>query len=160
VAVDTRSGARRDPLSAFRFLVEVSGIVTGGFTEVTGLQSELETFDYREGGRNEFVHRLAGPVRYPSNLVLRRGLVTPELWNWYQASAAGRIERAHVSVLMLDAARESAWRWSFIDAYPIRWLGPDLRASSSMVAVEAVELTHRGVDPHESGPGGPGVPEA
>ena len=36
--------------------------------------AELEVHDYREGGVNEYVHRLPGPVRYPSNLTLRRGL--------------------------------------------------------------------------------------
>lgn len=142
---------RSDPFGAFTFLVEVRGIVEGGFTEVTGLASELETIDYREGGENGFVHRLAGPVRYQSNLTLRRGLASTELWDWYRDAAAGTITRAHVSVLLLDPTLATGWRWSFVDAYPVRWTGPDLRAQSAAVAVEALELAHRGIAAQESG---------
>jgi phage tail-like protein len=140
------------PFTSFRFLVEVKGIVEGGFAEVTGLQSELETFDYREGGRNDFVHRLAGPVRYPTNLTLRRGIAAAELWNWYAEAASGNVVRGNVSVLLVDPAQDESWRWSFVDAYPVRWTGPELRASANTVAVEAVELAHRGLDLQESGP--------
>jgi phage tail-like protein len=143
--------SRTDPYLAYTFRVEIDGIVEGGFSEVTGLQSELETFDYREGGRNDYVHRLAGPVRYPQNLVLRRGLASSSLWDWYSDAAAGNIRRASAAVLLCDASGETVWRWSFTDAYPVRWTGPDLRAASAAVAVEAVELAHRGLADSESG---------
>jgi len=60
-------GDRKDPYLAFDFLVEIEGLVVGGFTDVTGLQREVEVQDYREGGVNEYVHKLWGPTRYPSN---------------------------------------------------------------------------------------------
>jgi hypothetical protein len=31
-------GARRDPYTAFNFMVEIEGLVAGGFSEVGGLQ--------------------------------------------------------------------------------------------------------------------------
>jgi len=148
-------GLRTDPYGAFSFRVEVDGILEGGFSEVTGLQSELEVQDYREGGRNDFVHRIAGPVRYPSNLVLRRGLASGALWEWYAAAARGAIVRAAVAVIVCDASGGPAWRWSFIDAYPVRWFGPELRATSAAVAVESVELVHCGLQGSESGALGP-----
>ena len=70
-------GIRNDPYLGFNFLVEIEGLVVGGFSEVTGLQIETVLETYREGGVNEFEHKLAGPTRYPSNLILKRGL-TPE----------------------------------------------------------------------------------
>ena len=59
---------RLDPYLGFRFLVEIQGLIVAGFSEVGGLQAEIETFEYREGGLNDYAHHLPGPVRYP-NLV-------------------------------------------------------------------------------------------
>ena len=138
--------ARVDPYLAFAFLVEVEGVASAGFHEVTGLTAELEVLDYREGGVNEYVHRLPGPARYPSNLVLRRGVTDAvELWEWWLSATQGRIERRNVSVLMLGRERNVVRRWSFVGAYPVRWVGPELRAGSPAVALEAFELAHRGL---------------
>jgi len=139
-------GARTDPYGAFRFLVELEGLVVGGFTEVTGLSVELEGEPFREGGVNAYMQRLAGPARHPSNLVLRRGMTDADaLWSWHAAAAAGRVRRRNGSIVLLDAAGDEAWRWNVRDALPVRWVGPELRAGQAVVAVEALELVHRGI---------------
>jgi phage tail-like protein len=139
-------GDRRDPYLGFNFLVEIEGLVVGGFSEVSGLQIEVEVQDYREGGLNEYVHRLAGPTRYPSNLVLERGLTDSDmLWRWHQHVTRGVVERKNGSIVLLDSAREEKWRWNFVGAYPVRWVGPDLRAGTAEAAVETLELVHRGL---------------
>ena len=35
--------------------------------------------------------------------------------------------------------------WDFKEAFPVKWTGPDLRADSGSVAIESVELAHRGL---------------
>jgi phage tail-like protein len=138
--------ARVDPYLAFSFLVELDGLAAGGFSEVSGLAAELEVLDYREGGVNEYVHRLAGPVRHPSNLTLRRGLTADgDLWDWWSDTASGRVRRRNASILLLAADRSIARRWDVVGAYPVRWSGPDLRAEGALVAIEALELAHRGI---------------
>src|SRR2546422_11337395 len=84
-------GARSDPFLAFNFVVEVQSLVLGGFSDVTGLQKEIEVQDYREGGVNDYIHKLSGPARYPSNLVLKRGLTDIDLWNWHERSEERRV---------------------------------------------------------------------
>ncbi|MEW6572480.1 MAG: phage tail protein [Bacillota bacterium] len=139
------AGARKDPFAAFRFQVEVTGLIVGGFTEVSGLQVETETEEYREGGVNDYVHKLPKVTKYPV-LVLKRGLTDADaLWNWHQEVVAGRINRKSGSVIMLDEAGNELWRWTFRDAYPAKWTGPEFRGDSSTVAVETVELVHRGI---------------
>lgn len=139
-------GDRRDPYFSLRFLVEIEGLVVGGFSEVSGLQAEVEVESYREGGENEYVHQLPGPTRYPQNLILRRGLTELDtLWAWHQDVRRGVIRRRNGSIVLLDAAGGEAWRWSFVGAYPVRWTGPELRAGASEVAVETLELVHRGL---------------
>src|SRR4051794_34713372 len=127
-------------------MVEVDGLASAGFHEVSGLQAELEVLDYREGGVNAYAHRLPGPARYPSNLVLRRGVTDDEdLWDWWWEASQGNVERRNLSVLLLGADRDVVRRWSFADAYPVRWIGPELRAGTGAVALEALELAHRGL---------------
>lgn len=139
-------GIRSDPYLSARFLVEIEGILMAGFQEVTGMQVETETEDYREGGVNEYVHRLAGPTRYPQNLVLKKGLTDLEdLWEWHQDVVRGRIVRRNGTILLLDRAGLPAMWWDFTDAYPVKWSGPEFRAEQGAVAVEQLELVHRGI---------------
>jgi phage tail-like protein len=139
-------GKRTDPYLSFNFLVEIEGVVTGGFSEVTGLQAETEIKEYREGGLNEYMHRLAGPTRYASNLVLKRGLTDADtLLKWHQEVTQGTVNRKNGSIVLLDVAGGETWRWNFIQAYPVKWIGPSLRGNASEVAVETLEMAHNGI---------------
>ncbi len=143
-------GLRFDPFMAFNFVVEIEGLILGGFSEVTGLQVETEVQDYREGGQNEFVHKLPGPARYPQNLVLKRGLTGgltggSTLWLWHQAIIRGDIDRRNGTIYLLNRrGLPIAW-WDFLRAYPVRWSGPEFRADSSTIAFETIELAHQGI---------------
>jgi phage tail-like protein len=140
------TGDRNDPYMAFNFWVQLGGLVAGGFSEVSGLQAEIEVESYREGGLNWFVHRLAGPVRASPNLVLKRGLIDVDLlWPWYASVALGKIVPQNGTILLLDSERQPVKGWTFFLAYPVKWIGPQLRAASSTVAVETLELVHHGL---------------
>lgn len=143
-------GVRLDPYLSCNFLVEIEGLVVGGFSEVSGLEVKIEVTTYREGGLNDMVHHLPGPASYP-NLVLKRGLIDANLLlPWIEAVARGTIERKNGAILLLDNAHQVRMQWIFKGAYPVRWAGPDLRAHAAEVAMETLELAHRGL----SRPGG------
>jgi phage tail-like protein len=140
------TGDRKDPLLGFNFGVEVDGMLVAGFSEVSGLQSEAEVQEYREGGVNEYIHKRAGPVKYSTNLVLKRGISDAAgLWSWYSDVAQGKIQRKTVSIVLMDSSCEEKQRWNFQRAYPVKWTGPGLRAAAAEVAVETVELVHEGL---------------
>ena len=137
-------GLRPDPLMSFRFLVMVEGVVFGGFSEVTGLQGEVDVLELEEGGENGFVHKLPGRAKF-GNLTLRRGVVTTELWRWFALVASGRPVRRTLSVVVLPGAQAAIpERFVFEKALPVRWCGPELRAEQSGVAMETVEIAHHG----------------
>jgi phage tail-like protein len=139
-------GARKDPLPDYNFAVEIEGLVAGGFSEVSGLEVELELQDYREGGVNGFIHKRAGPAKYASNLVLKRGITDVKiLWNWYWDVVQGTVDRKNVSILLMDDSGEEKRRWNFAGAYPVKWTGPSLNAKNNEVAIEALELVHNGL---------------
>jgi len=138
-------GVRTDPFRAFNFLVEIEGILAGGFSECSGLEVETEPYDYREGGCNEFVHRFAGPTKYPP-LVLKHGLTFLDgLWTWHQSVVHEKIERKNGTIYLLNKQQMPILWWDFKQAFPLKWKGPDFRADSGTVAVESVELAHRGL---------------
>jgi len=139
------SDLRVDPYQAANFVIEIEGLLAGGFSDCSGLQIEIEMHEYREGGQNEFVHRFAGATKHPL-LVLKHGLSPIDgLWGWLQDVAAGNIRRRNGTIYLLNNRQAPIMTWHFREALPLRWSGPDLRASSAAVAFESVELAHRGI---------------
>ena len=137
----------RDPFASFLFKVEIDGITQAGFSECSGLQAETEFDEIREGGLNEYVHRLPKRTKYVP-LTLKRGLTdSDELWNWYQdVVGPGGFKRKRISVILVSAADQTKekWRRTFDKAYPVKWVGPEMKADSSAVAIETLEFVHHG----------------
>src|SRR3989442_8311050 len=101
---------RQDPLHGFRFLLEIQGIASGGFTRVKGISREVKYESYREGGVVEYEHKLVTQVSYPV-LVLERGLALDDLWQWAQAVADGEMKRRTIRIRLQNEAGDKAWAW-------------------------------------------------
>lgn len=135
---------RQDPFRGFRYLVEMEGLVSGGFLRVKGLSREVRVESYREGGVNEYEHKLASNVTHP-NLVLERGLALDDLWKWAQSAADGRVQRRNLWIRLQDEANDKAWAWEVEQAIPVKWAASDLDATSPQVVMETLELAHHGL---------------
>lgn len=139
-----------DPLTSFRFQVEIDGIIAAHASEVTGLQIETETEPYEEGGVNNFVHQLPKRTKY-QHITLKRGITDrDDLWNWYQIVVSGEFKpkefpRKSGVIRLMDSAGNVKWRWNFERAYPVKWTGPELKADGNSVAFETIELAHNGI---------------
>jgi phage tail-like protein len=131
----------KDPYTSFTFRVEIEGIMVAGFSEVSGLHLETETETYEEGGVNNFVHILPKRTKH-QNIILKHGITDRhDMWAWYQNVVSGTFERRNGSIILMDNY-EDKWRWDFFQAYPVKWTGPELKADSSTVAFETIELVH------------------
>lgn len=137
---------RLDPYMGYNFLVEIGGILGGGFTTVSGLESQVELESYQEGGVNGFVHQFPGQVTYP-NLILTHGVTDLDLmWDWYWLTTQGRPLLLSGTIMLLNNRRLPVMWWNFQGAYPVRWEGPSFDAgNATQVAVEKIELVHRGI---------------
>jgi phage tail-like protein len=132
-----------DPLTTFHFYVD--GIGQAVFTEVSGLSVEVMVQEYEEGGVNDQVHRLPGRVKV-ADIVLRNGITTSnDLWDWYKKILQGDFERRNVSIVMVDQTGTEKARWSFIEALPVKWTGPELKSGQSGVAIQSLQLAHKGL---------------
>jgi len=139
------SSLGHDPFMGYNFAVEIGGVVVGGFSEVSGLSSDIELESYEEGGLNGFVHKFPKHTTYP-NLVLSRGLVNIDLFYiWYQATSQGLIQQLNGTILLLNSQQIPVMWWTVKKAYPVKWEGPQFNASSDEVAVEKIELVHQGI---------------
>ena len=117
---------------------------TGYYTEVSGLTAEIETMSYNAGGRNDAVHKLPTRMKHP-NLVLKRGLtVTSDLEKWVEDSFMGPA-RKEITLTMYNQQLEKIRTWSFKNAFPVKWTGPQFNAGQNTVATEAIEIVHDGV---------------
>lgn len=138
--------ARTDPFHTFRFRVEFDGVQHGAFTRVKGLTRETKIETRREGGVNDFEHKLVTMTTYP-NLVLERGLADDYLWRWHEEviEGGGPVTRRTIRIWLQDESGAEVWRWLVERAYPVKWTGTDLDAASGQVLFESVEFAHHGL---------------
>ncbi len=139
-------GTRNDPYGQFNFLIEIDGVVQGGFSEASGLTTDTDVIEYREGNENHVTARkLPGLMKY-NNIVLKRGWTQDRsLWEWRKKVIDGETERANGSIVLLDEGRNEALRWDFREGWPNKWEGPALNGKTSEVAIETLEICHEGL---------------
>ncbi|HEY90613.1 MAG TPA: phage tail protein [Dehalococcoidia bacterium] len=138
-------GERIDPLSTRRFYIEISNIAAAVFSEVNGLDAEVEVKEYAEGGQNGFVHKLPGRMKF-TNVTLKRGMTNSlDFWNWFDSARAGKVERKQIGIVLFDESGSEKRRWTLERAYPVKWIGPSLKTEDNSVVIESLELTHEGL---------------
>lgn len=138
-------GVRLDPFSAYNFLVEIDGIIVGGFSEISGLNIETEVERRTFGGENNIEYKFVKRSKC-SDLTLKHGLTALDLlWDWYIDVTKGKIVRRNGSVYLLDHLGAPTMWWDFTEAYPIKWEGPVLNAENNSVAFETLVITHHGL---------------
>jgi phage tail-like protein len=105
---------RVDTYMNFRFRVELDGIQQAGFMECSGLGSQVEIVEYREGNDVTSVRKLPGNVSYP-DIVLKWGVTdSQELYNWHQQVIQGKLMRKKGSVVLVDSQGNEKLRWNFL----------------------------------------------
>lgn len=150
-AISTRSpdknkaNANPDPVSEMRFRVRCGSIEIGRFREFTGMGAEWETKDYPEGGLNTHVHKLPTRVKY-TNVVLKKGITHESaLLDWFARTQSGFASNfQELTVELMGPGGVTVRSWQFADAYPVKWTGPNLNASSNQIATETLEMVHKG----------------
>lgn len=135
---------------SWRFRVEIPGImknvVVAEFVEVSGLNVERETTTLAVGGQNDTMITLPGRVKY-SNISLRRGLIDLSLMEWLMKQVDAGLIKPDPKDLTISLADESnmiVYAWDVAKAWPVKWTGPQLKADSSEIAMEQLELAHMG----------------
>ena len=113
------------PLAKFHFLVDWGGERVG-FTEVTGLDMQVEPIEYREGNSPEFSKTKMPGMRKFSNLTLKRGSVALDT-DFYKCvkSIGTKDERRNVTNKLLDESHNPVLAWTAKTAFPIKLQASD-----------------------------------
>ena len=145
---------RTTPYGAFNFLVNLGGpngadTPLGGFSDVSGIGTELTIAEYRNGNdRENHVRKVAG-VHKVSDVTLKRGIVnSSDLWAWIkEAQRNGPDSKRTVVITLLDEAGNDVESWTLLGVLPMKYTGPTLAAKGGGdVAMEELVLSAEGMD--------------
>jgi len=140
------TGERTDPFRAFNFRIEIDGVNVGAFSEVSGLVSEIDAVDYREGTDLQLTVRKLPALFKQNNLTLKNGYTgNRELWDWYRSIQLGVPDRRGVTLVLMDDQRRDVMRWSVENAWIRKIEGPTFKANANDVAMQSLEIIHEGI---------------
>ena len=136
------------PLPKFHFQV-AWGEDRIGFTEVTGLDVQLELIEYREGSSASFSKvKMPGLSKY-SNITLKRGTLAADsnFFKWIRSldPFTHATQRREIVISMLNESHTPIMTWSAKNAFPVKYQASDLKADGNEVAIETLELAHEGL---------------
>lgn len=137
------------PVPAFYFKVVIDQHVTS-FQEVSGISSEIQFEEVREGGENRFTHQLPKGVKH-GTLVLKRGILqkSSSLYTWCKAALSGDFDGTCLpktaTVTLLNGEGRPVFTWNFLGVYPVKWDIEPFSSTKNDVALESISLRYNTV---------------
>jgi phage tail-like protein len=143
---------RTTPYGAFNYLVNFDGgEVFGGFSDVSGIGTEVTVAEYRNGNEKEnHVRKVAG-IHKVSDVTLKRGILNSKsLFDWIsQTRTQGPAAQKNVTVTLLDEAHAPVQTWVLRGVIPMKYTGPtlagkgggDVAMEEVVLSAEALEIT-------------------
>jgi phage tail-like protein len=139
---------RKVPYPAFNFEVTIDNDSFGGFSDVSGLVTELTVSEYRNGNDSEnHVQKIQG-VHKVSDVTLKRGIVSSkDMWAWIDdARLNGPKAKKTVVISLLDESRSPVQKWTLQQVIPLKYTGPTLAGKGGGdVAMEELVLSAEGL---------------
>jgi phage tail-like protein len=132
------------PLPKFYFNIDLGDGKKLGFSEITGLESDIKPIEYRHGDSPVFSPIKMPGLRSVGNVTLKKGVFTKDsiFWDWFDQSKLNIIKRKTVVISLLDEAATPKMTWTLTNAWPTKMSGTDLKSDSNEVAIESLELAY------------------
>lgn len=138
------SPPRTDPLAAYTFHVWL-GEQEFGFSQVSGLSREAEPVIYQEGGVNDRVHVLCGPVKSPGALSLRRGAYAGESFPFYLAGE--RLTEPLLIAVRAPAPQQTQGKFYMATGLLVKkWEVGELDALQNTLLIDSFTLSYEHLD--------------
>lgn len=135
------------PLPKFHFQVQWGGVRIG-FTEVTGLDMQVEAIEYREGSSPEYSKiKMPGMHKF-SNITLKRGTMQgdSDFYKWVNTINLTVTERRDIIISLLNETHAPVMTWKAKNAFPVKVQASDLKSDGNEVAIETLEIAHEGLN--------------
>ena len=143
---------RETPYGAYNFLVEMgdgsSDSALGGFSDVSGLATEITMMEYRQGNDKENRVRKIPGMHKSSDVTLKRGMMgLTNFWKWVKETRTSPNKARNIVITLSDEGGSPVAKWKLINARPMKWTGPTLAAKGgSDVAMEELVLSSEGFE--------------
>lgn len=136
------------PPTTGRFFVLLGPVPDFAFHACQGLSFSLETETFAEGGlgwQRTFPTKVAfAPLVFTRGLVFGPGWIQLRRWRESMVGDGPPLRLNGVIVMQNDLGVPICF-WRFVNGFPIRWTGPELRPGSAELAVETLEIAHEGL---------------
>ncbi|HSW14440.1 MAG TPA: phage tail protein [Solimonas sp.] len=141
---------RDTPYGAFNFQVDLGNGVAGGFSDVSGLVTEMTAAEYRNGNDAENHVRKIPGVHKVGDVTLKRGLIgSKDLFDWIkQTRTDGYKAKRDVAIMLMDESRNGpVATWRLRSVMPLKYTGPTLAGKGGGdVAMEELVLSCEGYE--------------
>ncbi|MEP0712169.1 phage tail protein [Algoriphagus sp.] len=136
------------PLPKFYFSVKFDSLPAPiSFQEVTGLDAEPDSLDFRHGNNPVFsTVKMSGSAK-SSTITLKNGVFPKknDFWKWFSTIKMNTIKREKVLIQLLDESDNQTITWVLTNAFPTKITGTDSNEVSEEIAIESLELSHEGL---------------
>ncbi len=134
------------PIPKFHFEVKWDSEVMS-FQEVSGLDIESQTIEYRSGDSPEFSTVKMPGIKKFSNITMKKGVFKSDnkFWTWFNDIKMNTIKRIPVTISLLDESGSPTMVWTLTNAFPTKITGTDLKSDGNEVAIETIEIAHEGL---------------
>lgn len=139
--------AQEYPLPRFQYQVDWGGAKLN-FTEVTGMDQQVEVIEYRQSDSKDFSKIKMPGLRKYSNITLKRGKFEGDFdYNdWIDQISNERVNgRRDVVIRLMNEKHEPVAVWKATRCFPIKITAPDLKSDANEVAIETIEIAHEGL---------------
>ena len=132
------------PLPKFFFNIDLGDGKPLGFSEITGLESDIKPIEYRHGDSKVFSTIKMPGLRSVGNVTLKKGVFAGDsiFWDWYNESKLNIIKRRTVVINLLDEAASPKMTWTLTNAFPTKMTSTDLKSDGNEVAIESLEIAY------------------
>jgi phage tail-like protein len=141
---------RSVPYGAFNYIVSFDGgEIFGGFSDVSGIGSEIKVAEYRNGNEVENHVRKVPGTHTVSDTTLKRGIIkSTDVWEWIkQTRTLGPAAQKTVTIELLDEAQTPVQRWVLRGVVPTKYTGPTLAGKGGGdVAMEELVLSAQAIE--------------
>jgi phage tail-like protein len=144
---------RDTPFGAFNFRVEFNdgaapASAFGGFSDASGLGTEITLMEYRQGdGHENCVRKIPEPYK-SADITLRRGIIEAAIfWNWISGTRRSPNIQCNIVITLNDEQGNPVVRWKLINARPMKWTGSALAGKVGReVAIEELVVSAKGFE--------------
>ncbi|HTA44786.1 MAG TPA: phage tail protein [Bryobacteraceae bacterium] len=145
---------RTAPYPNYNYLVNLNGPrdpekLLGGFSDVSGLSTDIHIAEYRDGNETEpHVRKIPGSHKV-NDVTLKRGVVdSSDLWAWItQTRTTGVLAQRDVVITLRDEANNPVQQWKLRNVVPMKYSGPTLTGKATgEVAMEELVLSAEGFE--------------